>query len=285
MLRALGAFCLGGGLLFAAGLWLTGMLSPAPTGAVVSGPVISAATSPPVAAPPAPTTPPSTAAKTQAVADASSSMAPAGSVVCIDAGHQGLGDNTLEPIGPGSATRKASVSSGTSGVVTRVHESVVNLEVAKLLRSELEARGVRVVMVRVSEKVDIPNSGRAHVANAAKADLFVRLHCDGTTNHSTRGLSTLVPAKNQWTAPILSASRSAGRLIHAAAIATTGAADRGVVTRSDLAGFNWSTVPTVLVEMGFMSNSAEDRVLNDVTYQEKLARGLADGVVEYLRSK
>ena len=284
MLRTLGAFCLGGGLLFVAGLWFTGMLSPAPTGVVVSGPGISAATSPPVAASPAPTSTPSTTAKTEAATDASS-MAPAGSVVCIDAGHQGLGDSTLEPIGPGSTTRKASVSSGTSGVATKVHESVVNLEVAKLLRSELEARGVRVVMVRVSEKVDIPNSGRAHIANAAKADLFVRLHCDGTTNRSTHGFSTLVPAKNQWTAPILSASKSAGRLIHAAAITATGAADRGVVTRSDLSGFNWSTVPTVLVEMGFMSNSAEDRELNNAAYQEKLARGLADGVVEYLRSK
>jgi N-acetylmuramoyl-L-alanine amidase len=74
-------------------------------------------------------------------------------------------------------------------------------------------------------------------------------------------------------------------MIHAAVIAASGAVDRGVVTRSDLSGFNWSAVPTVLVEMGFMSNASEDRALNTDAYQDKLARGLADGIVEYLRSR
>jgi N-acetylmuramoyl-L-alanine amidase len=53
----------------------------------------------------------------------------------------------------------------------------------------------------------------------------------------------------------------------------------------DLSGFNWSQVPSVLVEMGLMSNSAEDRKLATASYQEELANGMANGIVKYLKSK
>ena len=59
-------------------------------------------------------------------------------------------------------------------------------------------------------------------------------------------------------------------------LATTGAADRGLVRRSDLTGFNWSNVPTCLIETGFMTNPAERRKLRSRTYQRKIARGLAN---------
>jgi len=54
------------------------------------------------------------------------------------------------------------------------------------------------------------------------------------------------------------------------------------VSRSYLRGFNWSKVPSVLVEMGFMSNRAEDLKLGSSDYQQQLADGLAQGIVEYL---
>jgi N-acetylmuramoyl-L-alanine amidase len=151
------------------------------------------------------------------------------------------------------------------------------------LRKALQARGVKVVMVRTTQNVDISNSQRAAIANKAHAALFIRLHCDGISDSSVHGFSTLVPAKNRWTAPIVSASVKAGRIVQAAAVKATGAADRGVVNRGDLSGFNWSKVPTVLVEMGFMSNRAEDRKLASSAYQNELANGLANGVVRYLK--
>lgn len=203
-------------------------------------------------------------------------------VVVIDAGHQKKADLSLEPIGPGASERKPKVQGGASGVATKNAESAVNLEVAKRLRDELEARGVRVIMVRERQDVNVANSKRAKIANEADADLFIRLHCDGSGGGSTRGLSTLVPGKNRWTGPILSESMKAGRIVHKAVIRSTGAKDRGVISRSDLSGFNWSEVPTVLVEMGFMSNPDEDRKLDSDEYQDKLAEGMADGIVDYL---
>ena len=271
-------------LFFAGGLLLQSAVTPAPTtGANVA---ITPAIAKPATTTPAPPKSESVVSTAPAAAATQTALAaPAGSVVCIDAGHQGSANNSLEPVGPGATERKPKVSSGTAGVATRTHESVLNLKVAKKLRSELVGRGVKVVMVRESEKVDISNSERAQIANDAKADLFIRLHCDGSTDRSRKGLSTLIPAKNKWTGPILVSSKAAGKMIHAAVVAASGAIDRGVVTRSDLSGFNWSNVPTVLVEMGFMSNAAEDRALNTDAYQDKLARGLADGIVEYLRSR
>ena len=202
-------------------------------------------------------------------------------VVVIDAGHQARANMRLAPIGPGSRTRKPKVSGGTSGVVTHRHESVVNLRVALKLRAELERRGVRVIMIRTSERVNIANSRRAAIANAAHADLLVRLHCD-SAGRSTRGVLTLVPKRNRWTGPILSASRRAGRDIHGATLASTGARSRGIVGRSDMSGFNWSKVPCVIVEMGVMSNSTEDRRLSSAAYQQRLASGIADGTMRFL---
>ena len=49
-----------------------------------------------------------------------------------------------------------------------------------------------------------------------------------------------------------------------------------------MAGFNWSTVPALIVECGFMSNPVEDRLLASDAYQDRLADGIAAGVLEYL---
>jgi N-acetylmuramoyl-L-alanine amidase len=248
-------------------------------------------TTPPVAVTPAPA-----AAQQPARADTTTTPAPSpmpanqtpaaqSAVICIDAGHQAHGDSSLEPIGPGASVRKPKVADGATGVATHKPESQVNLEIAMKLRDELRQRGFTVVMVRETQDVNISNSARAAVANNAHAALFIRLHCDGTNGHSTHGLSTLVPSNNQWTAAILAPSTRAAQIVHRTTIAATGAADRGVVTRGDLSGFNWSTVPTILIEMGFLSNPDEDRMLNTEDYQWRLAKGMADGVAQYVGSR
>ncbi len=77
-------------------------------------------------------------------------------------------------------------------------------------------------------------------------------------------------------------SRVAGRAIQKAVVAATGAADRGILRRSDLTGFNWANVPAVLVETGFLSNPAEARRLKTPAYQQRVANGLANGVGAFI---
>lgn len=253
---------------------------PAAQPAASSRTTTAAAPAPPAAVPaPAPTA--QSTAKPAAPAPVDAGLG----VVVIDAGHQGKEDMRLEPIGPRSSQKKPRVESGTSGPYAPHEESEVNLEVALKLEKALQARGVKVIMVRTSQNVDIPNSQRAKIANDAHAALFIRLHCDGVNDSSTHGFLMLRPGPNKWTGPIVASSKVAASYVDRAALAATGAYNRGTQARTDLSGFNWSKVPTILAEMGVMSNRAEDLKLVTPSYQQKLADGMANGIVAYLRSK
>ncbi|GAA3411124.1 N-acetylmuramoyl-L-alanine amidase [Paenibacillus hodogayensis] len=215
-----------------------------------------------------------------AAADSASSMPP---VICLDPGHQLKGNNALEPTGPNSRAMKPKVSSGTQGTATGKAEYVLTLEVSKRIQTELEAMGYTVVMTRETHDVDISNKERAEVANNTGADLFLRIHADGDASSKTQGASVLYPAKAVSVSPEqYGQSEAAARLVLDELVAATGAKSRGTVPRSDLSGFNWSTVPNVLVEMGFMTNAEEDRLLSTDEYQSKMAKGIAEGVNRYI---
>ena len=59
--------------------------------------------------------------------------------------------------------------------------------------------------------------------------------------------------------------------------------NRGLAPHSDMTSFNWSRVPVILVEMGFLSNPDENRKLSDANYQAKLASALAGGFTEAVK--
>jgi N-acetylmuramoyl-L-alanine amidase len=203
-------------------------------------------------------------------------------VVVIDPGHQAHGDSMPEPIGPGSTETQPKVTAGSTGVVTGIPEYEIDLQIATNLADRLRAAGLTVIMTRTTNDVDLSNSQRAQVANAAKADLFVRVHADSSAETSVTGVATCYPASNQWTAAFAPASRQAARSIEQDLVAATGATDGGAVERDDVAGFNWAKVPSVLVEAGHQSNPIEDRLLASAHYQDELAGGIAEGVVSYL---
>lgn len=219
---------------------------------------------------------------------AAAAVAPASpggrTVVVIDPGHDERANLAQEPIGPGSSETKIKDGGGTSGVATGTPEAVLNLAIAKRLRALLEGAGVEVVMTRTATKgVSMGNVARARIANEAGAALFLRIHADGSSDASIRGTHTLVPAlRRGWTDDIYGASARAGRIVQAALVRRLRSRDRGLQERSDLTGFNWSDVPSILVEVGYMSNPAEDRLLAKGAYRRKAARGLCEGVLRYL---
>jgi N-acetylmuramoyl-L-alanine amidase len=205
-------------------------------------------------------------------------------VVVIDPGHDAKANLATEPIGPGSSTRKIKDGGGTRGVVTGIPEPVLALAVAKRLRRLLEDAGVRVVMTRTrTAGVSLGNVARARIANEAGADLFLRIHADGSSDRSVRGTHTLIPARLLgWTDDIYAESKRAGRLVQGSLVTRLGSRDRGLDERSDITGFNWADVPSILVEMGYMSNPVEDRLLAKPGYRAKAARGLCEGVLRFL---
>ena len=207
-------------------------------------------------------------------------------LVVIDPGHQGRANYDLEPVGPKSSTKKAKVSSGTSGVVTGTPESEAMLAIGLKLRDALWAAGIAVVMTRTSQDVDISNAERAQLANAVDADLLIRLHANGAADRSVSGLFTLYPASIKgWTDDIAAESKAAAELVQRYLVAATGADDDGIHPRSDLTGFNWSDVPAILTELGYMTNPAEDRLLASPAYQDKIVQGFVKAVEEFLRTR
>lgn len=209
----------------------------------------------------------------------------AGKIIAIDPGHAANADSGFEPIGPGSSETKVKDPGGTSGAATGVREPVVTLAISRYLKQMLEAEGARVVMTRESDTFYGGNRERAQVANQAQANLFIRIHCDGSGNPATSGVSTLYPALIPgWTDDIYAASLKAAQTVQPAMVRNLGATDRGVVERSNMTGFNWADVPAILVEAGFMSNADEDVRLNSPQYQQAVAGALLTGIKDYFSS-
>jgi hypothetical protein len=209
---------------------------------------------------------------------------PAAAGVVIDPGHDRFPNLATEPIGPGSPVRKIKDGGGTHGVATGQSEASVNLRIGLRLRTLLQAAGVEVVMTRTTTCcVSMGNIARARIANGAHAALFLRIHADGSTNHAIAGTSTLYPALHRgWTDDIYGRSLRAARVVQSDLVSALGWPNRGIVARSDITGFNWSNVPAVLTEVGFLTNPGEDRALAGRVTVNRAAAGLRDGVLAYL---
>ena len=206
-------------------------------------------------------------------------------VVVIDPGHDLRANLETEPIGPGSSTRKIKDGGGTHGVVSGLTEAELNLRVAFRLRPLLERAGVRVVMTRTRNAgPSMGNIARARIANGAGAGLFLRIHADGSTDPGSRGTHTLYPAlRRGWTDDVYGPSKRAAHTVQAELVRALGFPDRGIQERSDFTGFNWADVPVILVEMGFMTNRTDDRLLATAAYQRRAAVGLCRGALRFLK--
>lgn len=156
-----------------------------------------------------------------------------------------------------------------------VKEKDLNLAIAAQAAVYLEEAGVAVKMTRKYD-IDVDLYERTEMANELGADLFVSVHCNASDTHDdVLGIYTCSHSEGTdgW---------RLAQLLHETVIAATGAPDFGVEARPNLAVLRTSLMPSALVECGFMSTEEELALLIQPAYQEKLARGIADGVLAYL---
>ncbi len=156
-----------------------------------------------------------------------------------------------------------------------VAEKDLNLSIAKQAAQLLEEAGLTVLMTRTSDQ-DVGLYDRIDLANGQGADLFVSVHCNASlTNGAAMGIYTAAASEHSdgW---ILA------DILRQAMMSATGAADMGSEARPNLAVLRTAEVPAALVECGYMSTPEELALLVQPAYQEKLAMGIADGILTYL---
>ena len=133
-------------------------------------------------------------------------------------------------------------------------------------------------MTKTTPQESPGNIERAEIGNKNNADLVIRVHADSSESSNSSGASMLVPAPIGNAKDISETSRKYGQVVLESLIHEVGMKNRGIVERTDLTGFNWSKVPVILVETGFLSNPQEDKLLNSEEYQNKIAKGLFNGI-------
>ncbi len=156
----------------------------------------------------------------------------------------------------------------------RIYEKTINLSVARKVAQILRTKGVAVMLTR-SDDTFIELNERAAIANRAGATLFVSIHADSSPDGSVHGFSAYVARSPSQQ------SVAAARAILRRLAGTTGAVDRGL-KMADYRVLVRTTCPSVLVELGYLSNGFEAVKLADAGYQARLADAIAQGVSDFL---
>lgn len=202
--------------------------------------------------------------------------------VVLDPGHSSVVASGTEPLGPGSTENKAADTSGTSGTVSGLTEYELNLTVSQKLRTELQNRGYTVLMTRESNDVPVSCIERADVANNSDADAFVRIHANGSEDSSAKGAMTIcITPDNPFYPALYEQARALSDCIINNLSEVTGCENDGVWETDSMSGNNWSQIPATIVEMGYMTNPDEDALMATDDYQNKIVKGIADGIDQY----
>lgn len=175
-------------------------------------------------------------------------------------------------------------------------EKNITLRLGRRLAAILRSCGYKVVMSRNSD-VFLSLERRAALQASTRSNLFISLHVNSAGDRSVSGIETycMTPAG----APSSNSTKADARTyngnrydsnniilawnLQRSMLARTRAADRGV-KRARFQVLRDIRCPGALVEIGFISNAAEERNLGSAAYIEKLARGLAEGILNYHRS-
>jgi len=268
-------------------LTAAGAPAPAPSG------LARAAQPPPAPAPPAPP-PPAAAARLEAAVALPPAQPPGIRTIVIDPGHGGD-------------------EQGTRGAGGAIEKDLV-LDVARRLRSVLDARlGIRVLLTRDDDRV-VPHDERASIANNNKADLFVSLHANSSPNKSAKGAEVfylsldglgaearkMVESPEAVPVPMLGGGSrdidlilwdmaQARHLNESAAFAMLVEEELrrrvemspNAVQQAPFRVLVAANMPAVLVEMGFLSNPEQEAQLTSDEFKNRVVQALFDAIVRY----
>lgn len=184
-----------------------------------------------------------------------------GKIIALDAGHGGSDTGAIGPTG--------------------VTEKGVTLRVAKALQKLLQAEGATVLMTRTTDTEVSPKKAnasdveelqaRCDVGNDGNADIFISMHMDSFTNSTPSGTTGYYYTKGS------KASQRLAQYVSEGVVTALGTGNRGtkscnfyVVKHTDM--------PATLVEMAFISNDKEERLMNSEAGINRAAEGILNGL-------
>ncbi len=176
-------------------------------------------------------------------------------VVIIDPGHGGK-------------------DSGALGI-GRIREKDIILPISKRIAEILQQNGVQVVMTRDSDYfVTLP--GRVQLAERANADVFVSIHANsaGASRPDVSGLETYY----------YDSGLGLARIVHSSILQSLNVRDRGV-RRARFYVLRKSSMPSILVETGYLTGREDIAKLRTSAYQNQMAEAIARGVLQYLKRR
>lgn len=186
----------------------------------------------------------------------------AGKVICLDPGHGGSDPGALGPTG--------------------TMEKDNTLAISLLLKEKLEKNGATIVMTRDTD-ADVaytnatPNEelgARVDAANQAEANLFVSIHNDAFTSNTAAGTTTYHYGDKD--------SIKLAGLVQCSLAAKLGTKNRGARFASFYV-LRYTKMPSILVEVAFISNPVEEMLLSSVDGRDNAAESICEGILKYFK--
>ena len=156
-----------------------------------------------------------------------------------------------------------------------VYEDEINLQISKKIEAKLKARGVQVKMSRYNDTY-LSLTERTRMANNEGSDVFVSIHQNSAESPSANGIETFYYSPR-------TDSKELANDIQNDIINATDAYNRGIKT-ANFAVIKTAQMSSSLVECGFISNPTEAQNLSSSSYQDKVAEGIVNGIMDYLNN-
>lgn len=175
-------------------------------------------------------------------------------VIVLDAGHGGFDPGAVGP--------------------NDVEEKDINLRIAKRLESILKSRGFKVLLTRKNDNF-ISLNRRVKIANDEGARVFISIHNNSSNKSTSEGTETYIAPNKTGDSVFLAES------IQKELVKKLGLVNRGV-KKEHLYVIKYTEMPSVLVEVAFLSNPTEEKLLGDDKFITDTAEAISQGLFNYL---
>jgi len=174
-------------------------------------------------------------------------------------------------------------SSQIQGISTQIYANRLNFAVATLVKERLEAEGATVIFTLESVKDDKTAAQRVDILNNGKVEIAIRIECNFVKSSDTRGAMAWVPEKHDKK----SECDKLATTVLEAYVAATGLPlrevnDKSVIEKTDETFLNDTDAPVFTLFLGHISNSTEDKKINDEEFQKTMAQAIVTGILKYL---